>query len=133
MAAWEEVATTLVEDDMPVPVPLRPKATSRAVRAPRMQFQEYSSGFQGLKTPFVLPIECFPVYLQMLQEDPNCEYHDEGSGRREHIERVCKLRAQVHAFCAVRGYDFPDFTSLAVMIFFKTVLKRERHCLFSRK
>ena len=35
-------------------------------------FVVYHKQFPGLKTPFDLPIECFPDYEAMLDEDPTC-------------------------------------------------------------
>ena len=35
-------------------------------------FLVYHRQFAGLKTPFDMPIECFPEYAAMLEEDPDC-------------------------------------------------------------
>jgi hypothetical protein len=94
---------------------------SSPVNRAEEQFQVYHKVFPGLKTPFDLPIECFPLYEQML---------DEGGMSVEIVNAM--LRGPVaastaagyktvvnrfHAFCEERGYTFPDFTKEAVLKF----------------
>lgn len=39
---------------------------------PDSEFVVYHKKFVGLVTPFDLPIECFPEFESMLEEDPDC-------------------------------------------------------------
>jgi hypothetical protein len=84
-------------------------------------FQVYHKVFEGLKTPFDLPIECFPVYEKMLEEDgtsvdivntmlrgPVAE--STAAGYKTVINRF-------NGFCAERGFEFPNFKKEAVLRF----------------
>jgi hypothetical protein len=84
-------------------------------------FQVYHKVFPGLKTPFDLSIECFPMYEKLLEEEWTSVEIVNFMLRGPVAESTAKgykcVVNRFHAFCAERGYTFPDFTKEAVLRF----------------
>ena len=86
-------------------------------------FLVYHRQFAGLKTPFDMPIECFPEYAAMLDEDPDCvdavNIMLQGSVAKSTACNYKTVVVKFHAYCAERGHVFPGFESSAVLRFVK--------------
>ena len=86
-------------------------------------FLVYHKKFVGLKTPFDMPIECFPEYADMLEEDPDCvdavNIMLQGSVAKSTTSNYKTVVVKFHAYCAERGHRFPAFESAAVLRFVK--------------
>ena len=86
-------------------------------------FVVYHKQFPGLKTPFNLPIECFPDYEAMLDEDPTCvdtvNVMLRGAVAKSTASNYKSVINRFHAFCMERGQEFPVFQTGAVLRFVK--------------
>jgi len=89
-------------------------------------FQRYGKVFPGLKTPFDLPIECFPIYEKMLDEDPGkvdqVNIMIRGAVAESTATGYSGVVNRFHGFCAEEGYTFPNFTKEAVLQFMQRCL-----------
>ena len=86
-------------------------------------FLVYHKKFVGLKTPFDMPIECFPEYADMLEEDPDCvdavNVMLQGSVAKSTASNYKTVVVKFHAYCAERGHRFRAFESSGVLRFVK--------------
>ena len=83
----------------------------------------YHKQFPGLKTPFDLPIECFPLFEAMLDEDPDCvnsvNIMLKGAVAQSTASNYKTVVNKFHAYCLDRGHAFPNFDTGAVIRFVK--------------
>ena len=72
-------------------------------------FVVYHKQFPGLKTPFDLPIECFPDYEAMLDEDPTCvdtvNVMLRGAVAKSTASNYKSVINRFHAFSMERGQE----------------------------
>jgi len=83
-------------------------------------FQVYHKVIPGLKTPYDLPIECFPDIEKLLEDGGDVEIINAmllgpvaastAAGYKTVVDRF-------HCYCMERGYTFPNFTKEAVLKF----------------
>ena len=83
----------------------------------------YHKKFPGLITPFDLPIECFPIFESMLDEDPDCvdtvNIMLKGAVAQSTASNYRSVVNKFHGYCLERGHAFPDFDTNAVIRFVK--------------
>ena len=83
----------------------------------------YHKQFPGLVTPFDLPIECFPLFEAMLDEDPDCvasvNIMLKGAVAQSTASNYRSVVNKFHGYCLERGHAFPDFDTNAVIRFVK--------------
>ena len=89
-------------------------------------FQLYYKQFPGLKTPFGLPIECFPVYEALLDDNPaaveQVNIMLQGPMAQGTAAGYNSVIQRFHGFCLERGYTFPEFSKDAVIRFMQACL-----------
>ena len=72
----------------------------------------YHKKFTGLITPFDLPIECFPIFESMLDEDPDCvdtvNIMLKGAVAQSTASNYRSVANKFHGYCLERGHAFPD-------------------------
>ena len=89
-------------------------------------FQHYKRHFPGLKTPFQLPIECFPIYEEMLIADPaavgQVNIMLRGAVAESTAAGYGTVVNRFHGFCMERGYAFPNFNKGAVLNFIQSCM-----------
>ena len=87
------------------------------------EFVVYHKHFPGLKTPFQLPIECFPEFESMLDEDPDCvdtvNVMLKGAVAESTAGNYKTVVHRFHNYCMGHGHTFPKFNSAAVLRFVK--------------
>ncbi len=100
-------------------------------------FVVYFKSFPGLITPFNLPIECFPEYEKMLDEDPGAietvNIMLRGPVAKSTTAAYRGVVNRFHGFCADRGYAFPNFSTGAVLRFAKDCLEEGAGLAFFQK
>ena len=139
VAAFEEIETGPPVLDQQVPVPgvggaiVQPATAFVAPAGECVMFNHlnetnsdfviYHKQYPGLKTPFDLPIECFPEYEAMLDEDPTCvdtvNVMLRGAVAKSTASNYKSVINRFHAFCTERGQEFPVFQTGAVLRFVK--------------
>jgi len=86
-------------------------------------FVIYHKKFTGLQTPFDLPIECFPDFEKMLDEDPTCvevvNVMMRGAVATSTASNYKSVVNKFHCYCMERGHAFPHFDAGAVLRFVK--------------
>ena len=86
-------------------------------------FVLYHKKFEGLVTPFDLPIECFPEFESMLDEDPGCvdtvNIMLRGAVAQSTASNYKSVVTRFHVYCMERGFVFPKFEASAVLRFVK--------------
>ena len=86
-------------------------------------FVVHHKKFEGLVTPFDLPIECFPEFESMLDEDPGCvdtvNIMLRGAVAQSMASNYKSVVTRFHAYCMERGYGFPKFEASSVLRFVK--------------
>ena len=86
-------------------------------------FVVHHKKFEGLVTPFDLPIECFPEFESMLDEDPGCvdtvNIMLRGAVAQSMASNYKSVVTRFHAYCMERGYRFPKFEASSVLRFVK--------------
>ena len=95
--------------------------------APAAEFSDnlvvYHKKFTGLVTPFDLPIECFPLFESMLDDDPDCvdtvNIMLKGAVAQSTASNYRSVVTKFHKYCLERGHVFPDFDTTAVIRFVK--------------
>jgi hypothetical protein len=83
-------------------------------------FQVYHKTIPGLKTPFDLPIECFPAIEKMLEGGAEVEIINtmfKGPVAESTAAGYKTVINRFHCYCMERGHTFPDFTKEAVLQF----------------
>lgn len=94
-------------------------ALSNPLNSQDSNFVVYHKKFPGLITPFDLPIECFPDYERMLDEDPGAvdavNIMIRGAVASSTADNYKYVVNRFHGFCAERGYTFPKFETGAVL------------------
>lgn len=83
-------------------------------------FQIYHKVFAGLKTPFDLPIECFPLFESMLDKGASVDIVNsmlQGPVAASTASGYKTVVNRFHAFCQDRGFTFPHFSKEAVLQF----------------
>ena len=87
------------------------------------EFQTFHRKFEGLITPFDLPIEFFPEYLAMLEKDPAAVKEVNVMMRGAVAESTAKSYKSVvsrfQKYCQEKDFEFPMFSKIAVLSFVK--------------
>jgi len=97
----------------------------------------YYKKVEGLITPFDLPVECFPDYEKILDEDPTCVgtvnimlkgrvTASTASGYKSVVDRF-------RAFCLEKKYQFPKFTAETALRFVKEAFEKGARLSFFQK
>ncbi len=83
--------------------------------------QIFHKVFPGLKTPFGLPIECFPVYEKMLDKKPNLvdavNVMLTGAVAESTSSQYNAVVREFYQFCRTEKAEFPNFTAATVLEF----------------
>jgi hypothetical protein len=73
----------------------------------------YHKIFPGLKTPFGLPIECFPQYEKMLDKKPHLV--DAGAASESTYTQYGTVVREFYQFCQAEKLEFPNFSDATVL------------------
>jgi hypothetical protein len=114
-----------------------PVAGEAAAAEEEEAFQMYGKQFPGLKTPFGLPIECFPIYERMLDANPaaveQVNVMLKGAVAESTAAGYGSVVARFHNFCTTNGFTFPDFTTEAVINFLQQSMAEGAGLAFFQK